>query len=143
MIAFTGICFGQPLPEAEREIIAVEKTDKALPTPEVAPQSFESSIVSAFKTGSASKLATFFGDNVDLSILDKENLYSKTQAEQVLKSFFTAHKPINFSILHKGKSGQSQYYIGELNSDKTYRVTLNSKPAGTTTVITSLTIEED
>ena len=108
-----------------------------------AQQSFESIIVNAFKTGNAAKIASFFGDNVDLSISEKENLYSKSQAQLILKSFFDKHKPSNFKILHKGKSGSSEYFIGELTADKSFRVTLNSKSAGSSRSITSLTIEEN
>ncbi len=113
------------------------------PTAQAAQQTFESIIVSAFKKGNATKIASYFGDNIDLSISEKENLYSKSQAEQILKSFFLKHKPSNFKILHKGKSGQSEYFIGELTADKNYRVTLNSKSSGSTKTITSLTIEEN
>jgi hypothetical protein len=103
-------------------------------------QSFESMMVAAFKVGNAEKIATYFSDNVDLSIDGKEDLYSKSQAEQILKTFFLTHKPKDFSIIHKGKSGQSEYFIGELSAEKVYRVTINSKAVGGMKRITSLTI---
>ena len=104
---------------------------------------FESSMVNAFKEGSADKIARFFIDNVDLSIDDKQDLYSKSQAEQILKNFFAAHKPSDFKIIHKGTSGQSEYFIGELTADKSFKVTLNSKNVGGVKKITSLTISEN
>ncbi|MCB9225121.1 MAG: DUF4783 domain-containing protein [Crocinitomicaceae bacterium] len=103
-------------------------------------QSFESMMVTAFKTGNAEKIASYFSDNVDLSIESKEDLYSKSQAEQILKTFFLTHKPKDFKIIHKGKSGQSEYFIGELSSEEIYRVTINSKSMGGSKRITSLTI---
>ncbi|NOQ74469.1 MAG: DUF4783 domain-containing protein [Crocinitomix sp.] len=105
--------------------------------------SLEAVIISAFKTGDATAIATYFGDNVDLSILGKANLYSKSQAEQVLQHFYTDHKPKAFSIMHKGTAKSSKYFIGELISiaDKKYRVTINSKLEGGKNSITSLTIE--
>ena len=105
--------------------------------------SFESKMVTAFKTGNADKIAGHFSENVDLSIDGKEDLYSKSQAEQILKTFFSAHKPNGFKIIHKGKSGQSEYFIGELSAEKIYRVTINSKSNGGSKKITSLTIEEN
>lgn len=108
-----------------------------------AQQSFESIVVNAFKKGDAAKIASYFSDNVDLSISEKENLYSKSQAQQILKSFFDKHPPKDFKVLHKGKSGSSEYFIGELEADKSYRVTLNSKSSGGAKSITSLTIEEN
>lgn len=105
--------------------------------------SFESKMVAAFKDGNSSKIASHFSENVDLSIDGKEDLYSKSQAEQILKTFFTTHKTVDFKIIHKGKSGQSEYFIGELSAEATYRVTLNSKTNNGTKKITSLTIEKD
>lgn len=115
------------------------------PTVEQAQQSFESILVTAFKTGNATKIATYFGDNVDLSILGTANLYSKSQAQQILQHFFTTNKPQDFKIIHKGNAKSSQYFIGELTSVKggKYRVTLNSKAEGSKKTITSLTIEEN
>lgn len=103
-------------------------------------QSFESRMVSAFKAGNAAKIAKYFSDNVDLSIDGKEDLYSKSQAEQILKTFFASHASKDFKIVHKGTSGQSEYFIGELTADKVYKVTLNSKASGGVKKITSLTI---
>jgi Domain of unknown function (DUF4783) len=103
-------------------------------------QSFETVMVAAFKAGNAEKIAEYFGENVDLSIDGKQDLYSNSQAEQILKTFFSLHRPSDFKIIHKGKSGQSEYFIGELKSDKTYKVTLNSKPVSGGKKITSLTI---
>lgn len=111
----------------------------------VAQPTFESVILKAFKAGNAVKIATYFGDNVDLSILGKSNLYSKSQAQQILQHFFTDHKPKGFTIIHKGNGGSSQYFIGELISiaGKKYRVTINSKNEGSKNEISSLTIEEN
>lgn len=103
---------------------------------------YESILISAFKTGNATKIASYFGENVDLSILENESLYSKSQAEQILKNFFVKHKPSEFTIVHKGKSGQSEYFIGELNcADAIFRVTINSKSVNSNKEITSLKIE--
>ena len=103
-------------------------------------QSFETVMVSAFKSGNAEKIASYFSDNVDLSIEGKEDLYSKSQAEQILKTFFASHHPSDFKIIHKGTSGVSEYFIGELSADKNYKVTLNSKTIAGSKRITSLTI---
>lgn len=104
---------------------------------------FEASIISAFKSGNALKIAVYFGDNVDLSVLSTANLYSKSQATQILQHFFTDHPPKDFKIIHKGNSKTSEYFIGELltSEGKEYRVTLNVKSDNNTRTITSLTIE--
>ncbi|MFT5820440.1 MAG: hypothetical protein ACI8ZM_001682 [Crocinitomix sp.] len=133
--------FAQP---TSGDIIMVELDSTDTLMAFAAPQpTIEEVIINAFKTGSATTIATYFGDNVDLSILGKANLYSKSQAEQVLQHFFTDHAPKTFSIMHKGTAKSSQYFIGELVSvaTKKYRVTINSKAEGGKNSITSLTIE--
>jgi len=142
---FSGMtALSQPFNQIEVVKVNVERTPAKEPRPQKIQETFETTMIAAFKAGNATKIASWFGDNVDLSILDKENLYSKSQAEQILKTFFTTHKPSEFTVLHKGKSGASQYFVCSLTaSDGNYRVTLNTKPSGTATVITSLTIESE
>lgn len=136
-----SLALAQPA-EPSFEDLSAERTHRAS-TALQQQQSFENSMVNAFKEGSADKIARYFIDNVDLSIDGKEDLYSKSQAEQILKNFFAAHKPKDFKIIHKGTSGQSEYFIGELTSDKTYKVTLNSKNVAGIKKISSLTISEN
>lgn len=135
LVTFTNLN-AQPLEPGEEVFNRHETVQQQQP-------SYEAIIVSAFKAGNATKIAAYFAESVDLSILETESLYSKSQAEQVLKNFFAKHKPNDFTIVHKGKSGQSEYFIGELNcSDAIYRVTLNSKQSGEgVKEISSLTIE--
>jgi hypothetical protein len=123
------------------ELVEFEPTEREATIEQQQP-TYEAVIVAAFKAGNAAKIAAYFSENVDLSILESENLYSRSQAEQILKNFFVNHKPIDFTIVHKGKSGQSEYFIGELTcSDAIFRVTLNSKSDGSAREITALTIE--
>lgn len=137
-LAFAGLSFAQPLEQEEKEFVRYERKATEL----VQQPTYEAALVSAFKAGNAAKIASYFAENVDLSILDTENLYSKSQAEQILKSFFTKHSPSEFIIVHKGKSGTSEYFIGELTcTDAIFRVTLNSKSIDTGKEITALTIE--
>lgn len=113
-------------------------------TIEQSQPTFEKVMIAAFKTGNATTIASYFAANVDMSIDDKENLYSNKQGEQVLKNFFLSHKPSDFTIIHKGKSGQSENMIGELVTPGiTYRVTINTKSVGSSKEITSLTIEQN
>ena len=61
-------------------------------------------IASAFRSGEAKQVSKFFGTNIDLVLLDKEDVYSKSQAELILKEFFSKNKPKAFSIVHTGVS---------------------------------------
>lgn len=127
--------------------ISMEKIDSAAttsPSPLQTQQTFENGLIEAFKTGSAEKIATYFGENVDLSILGKTNLYSSSQAQQILQHFFTDHVPTEFSVIHKGQAKTNQYLIGELTTaNGVYRITINSKAEGNRKVINSLTIAEN
>ena len=123
--------------------ITMDKIDSATvaPSPLKTQQTFENGLIDAFKTGNAERIAAYFGENVDLSILGKTNLYSSSQAQQILQHFFTDHAPSEFTVIHKGQARASQYFIGELTTaNGIYRVTINSKTEGNKKVINSLTI---
>ncbi len=75
-------------------------------------------IVTCFKTGNAEMLSTFFYKNIELQILDDENVYSKTQAEQIVKRFFQQNKPVDFEIRHQSGKDGSEYAIGILHTNK-------------------------
>lgn len=142
LLLLTGsIAFAQP---TSGDISIIERASADSNLLALAPQqSFETILISSFKTGNATKIASYFGDNLDLSILGKANLYSKSQAQQILQHFFTENAPSNFEIIHKGKGKDTQYFIGELNTSdgNAYRVTINSKTLGSAKSIISLTIE--
>lgn len=145
LLILTGITgFSQP-GELAREDYEMVPNHRKPDAPVARLQSgFEPTLVNAFKSGDSEKIAQFFNDNVDLSIGDAENLYSSSQAEQILKNFFIKNKPSDFEIVHKGKSGVSEYFIGQLKtSTGDFRVTINGKKVNGRKVISSLAIEED
>ena len=50
-------------------------------------------IAAAIRAGNARQLSGFFNNNVDLTVLGKEEMYSKAQAEQILRDFFQKNAP--------------------------------------------------
>ncbi len=78
------------------------------------------SIASAIKAGDSKVLATYFDNTVEVKIGNKEGAYSKSQAEAIVKDFFTKNKPKSFSFKHNGPSGgnNAHYAIGSLVTDK-------------------------
>ena len=99
-------------------------------------------ILNGFKTGKASALAKYFPANVDINILGKSNLYSKSQGQQVLTTFFTQNKPNGFEVIHEGQSNGTKYFIGTYISGSTkYRVTVNVKSVSGSDKISSISIE--
>lgn len=95
-------------------------------------------------SGNANGLGTYFSDNVDMKIEDKQNVYSKTQATLVLKNFFNKNRPTDFKLIHKGKSQRGlEYRIGRLTTATTqYRVTFHLKPKGDSFLISQFYLEK-
>lgn len=104
------------------------------------------SISRAMNTGDAEALGQYFDDSIELSVMDNEDIYSKAQAVQIVKTFFTQHQPKSFSQLHHGSSpaSDSQYCIGNLvTADNTYRVYIYMKMSGGSTVIQEIRFDQE
>lgn len=89
-------------------------------------------IANAIRSGDAKSVSRFFSSSVDLTLISQEDVYSKAQAEQILKDFFNKNTPRSFSIIHRGESKDgSKYAIGNLTtSNGNYRVYYYFKVAG-------------
>lgn len=70
--------------------------------------------------GNVTELAAIMDAEVELSILDKEDLYSKADAAAALQEFFTKFSPTSFGKVHQGasKSNDAEYCIGTLTTNK-------------------------
>lgn len=102
-------------------------------------------IVTAFKAGNAKDLAKYFNNTIELVIFDKEGIYSKPQAEQILKDFF-AKNPLTkdgFRLIHEVGKEASKYAIGNLYTSKgVYRISFLIKIVNNAPLIDQLRIEE-
>ena len=99
-------------------------------------------VIAAMKTGNASLVAKYFDNNVEISMPDKSNSYSKSQAELVLKDFFSSNPVKSFEIIHKGENAGSQYCIGTLQTKNgAYRTTIFMKQKGDGQVLQELRFE--
>lgn len=85
----------------------------------------KNAISEAIKSGDPQKVAFYFMPSVDLTVESAEDVYSKDQAEMIIRRFFEDHVPKGFSLKHEGKSKlDDYYYIGTLNTEKgDYRLT--------------------
>ena len=102
-------------------------------------------ISKAIKDGDATALSTYFDSDVEIAILNEVDIYSKTEAKKVLKTFFTKHHPVSYSQVHQGTSkGQGgQYCIGNMKSAKgKFRVYVYVKKSGSAFVIQELRFEK-
>lgn len=73
-------------------------------------------IVNSLKKGDSEHLAQFFNSFVELSIIDREDVYSKAQAQLIVKDFFAKNPPSNFVLLFEGGKTGSHYAVGSLST---------------------------
>ena len=99
-------------------------------------------VIGAMKTGNATQVAKFFDTNIEISVNDKSNSYSKSQGELVFKDFFTTNVVKSFDVIHKGENAGSQYCIGTLvTKGGTFRATIFMKQKGDQQVLQELRFE--
>ncbi|MFN8247731.1 MAG: DUF4783 domain-containing protein [Ferruginibacter sp.] len=85
-------------------------------------------IVAALKDGNATEIAKYFDNTVEITLPDKSNSYSKSQAEVILRDFFNNNPVKSFTVIHKGENSGSQFCIGNLvTKNATYRTTVFMK----------------
>ena len=100
----------------------------------------------AISSGDADALAKYFDDNLEVSILDEENTYTKAKATEVVKNFFANNKPKTFTPVHNGssKGNSDQYCIGNLTaSSGNYRVYIYLKTDGGSVAIKELRFDKE
>lgn len=98
----------------------------------------------AFKAGNAAELSKFFNEEIELVLIDKEDLYSRKQAEQIMKQFFSENRPSSFRIIFEGGKETSRYAIGTLTAkNHEYRIYLLIKNGNNNPLIHQLRIEEE
>jgi hypothetical protein len=103
-------------------------------------------IYSSLKAGNSKVLAKYFNENIELVVFEKEGVYSKIQAELVVREFFSKNTPLSFTKLFEGKSekGNSKYVICKLTTAKSkFRIYFVMKNNNGEFTIHQLRIEND
>ncbi len=112
---------------------AISQTQKLIPH----------DIKKAIVSGDSKQLATHFNQSVELLIKNTEDVYSKAQAELILKDFFKKNTPNAFIVEIEGESDGIKYAIGNLNtSSGKYRVYLAYQKVKGKATINRLNISE-
>ncbi|MDR2026892.1 MAG: DUF4783 domain-containing protein [Prevotellaceae bacterium] len=102
-------------------------------------------IVNAIKNAQVTDLSTYLANTVECDMFGKSNVYSKAQAIQVMKDFFTQNKPKQFTVNHQGGQGETKFFIGTYKTitGKKYRISCTVKQEiGKTDVIQQIRIED-
>jgi hypothetical protein len=88
-------------------------------------------IVAALKAGNAVQVSRYFDTTVEITLPQKSSTYSRSQAEIILRDFFTTNNIRSFNVIHKGENAGSQYCIGTLIARSAqYRTTVFMKQKG-------------
>jgi hypothetical protein len=88
-------------------------------------------VVSAMRTGDAGQLSKYFDDRIDIQLPNKSENYSRTQAEMILKDFFSSNSVKSFQVKHTGENNGAQFCIGLLQTrNGNYRTKLYMKQKG-------------
>ena len=102
-----------------------------------------SALALAFRNADAAAVSRQMEGNLNLTILDKEGNYSKTQATMLIREFMEQHPVKTFTVQHTGSSTQgSGYGIAEMTGTDgaSYRVTFVFKKSGEQQVLRELVI---
>ncbi len=66
--------------------------------------------------GDADRLSAWFSDNLEVTIFSTSNDSSRSQARQIMKSFFKSYTPRSFDISHTAGRANMKYALGTLNA---------------------------
>ena len=107
---------------------------------EILPKGIKKAVVE----GSSKKFAEFFNKDIELSIKNKEDVYSKAQAQLIIKDFFKKNHPSNFKIILEGKNSDSNFAICDLETAlKSFKVYLLYQKVKNKAIIHKLEITEN
>jgi nicotinate-nucleotide pyrophosphorylase len=73
-------------------------------------------IIEAFKTSSSNTLASYMDNNVEITLPDKNDNYTKAQATAIVKDFFNNNTVKNFVAEQKGNKNGILFCIGTLTT---------------------------
>jgi len=100
---------------------------------------------SALRNGSSRELSQYFAPTIEISFDGEKNIYNSTQAEIVMKDFFSKNAPSTFEFIHQGQSGEGiQYAIGRYTGrGGPYRVYIKMKPSRGAPLIDTLAFTKE
>ncbi|WP_375418386.1 DUF4783 domain-containing protein [uncultured Hymenobacter sp.] len=97
-------------------------------------------IGAALRNGSSRELAQYLAPAVEVLFDGDSKSYSATQAELVVRDFFSKSPPSSFEFIHQGSSREGiQYAMGRYTSrGVSYRVYIKLQPGKATPMIDTL-----
>jgi hypothetical protein len=96
-------------------------------------------VVSAIQTGDAARISRYFDDVVQIGIDGKNHVCSRTQAEMIMRNFFTTRVIKGFTVEQKGGGNDSEFFIGSLSTESNaFRTTVYLRTRGDRKLIQEL-----
>jgi hypothetical protein len=127
-MAHFSILSGQIIQNAMQKILLLTTLAVFFVTSAFRPISGLDDVIGALRSGNAQELSKYVDDNIEISLPDKTDNYSRAQAVMVLQDFFNNNGVKGFEILHKGENGGSQFCVGKLQTRSgSYRTTVFMK----------------
>lgn len=82
-------------------------------------------IAKYIRAGDAESLSAWFDDNLEVTVFSKTSDTSKSQARQIMRTFFGEYSPRSFEIIHTVGRNTMKSAIGALNaSGETFEVSI-------------------
>jgi len=106
---------------------------------------FIDEISNLFKAGNSKEIAKTFSPSVALSLIHEEDVYSKIQAEQILKDFFSKHTPTHSIVLHLINTNPNMRFgiLSVSTGNGKFRISITSKKVNNSFLITELRIDPE
>ncbi|MBQ9184594.1 MAG: DUF4783 domain-containing protein [Bacteroidales bacterium] len=100
-------------------------------------------ITKYIRLGDVEKLSAWFSDNLEITVFHVTNDASKSQAKQILKSFFDTYTPRAFNIEHTAGRETMKYALGSMKAGgDVFRVTIFVSLEGSNYLIQQIKIEK-
>ena len=102
-------------------------------------------VAELIRQGNTRVLSKIFAENVEITLQDEENVYSKVQAGLILDKFFSQNKPVSIKMLHKVNSNSSYLFaVLIVNTQKgPYRIAYTLKENEGSLALIELRIETE
>ncbi|MBC6994429.1 DUF4783 domain-containing protein [Neolewinella lacunae] len=103
-------------------------------------------ICRAIGASNVDQIAAAMDAEVELSLLDQENVYTREQAKAALTAFFKDFTSVSFGKVHQGasKSEDAEYCIGTLTTNKgAFRVYVYGAKKGNGILLQELRIDRN
>ncbi|MEE1883838.1 DUF4783 domain-containing protein [Pedobacter flavus] len=99
-----------------------------------------------FKNANSKEIAKSFSSSLEIILLDQEDVYSKAQAEQILRDFFIKNPPLSYVKVHSVGNTNVKYRYGVIiltTKNGKFRVSILMDKVSNGYLISELKIESE